>query len=912
MSHVNPVNPANPVRDSGHCANPVRVTLLLGLLLIPSTVGRAADAQLPVDPAAPPAKGDLSRPAGGKLMTRWAKDVSPDKVHAEYPRPQLVRKRWQNLNGLWNYTICPRSESGFAVSKWDGQILVPFPVESELSGVRRSVGSDRQLVCERSFQVPADWLDQRILLNFGAVDWEARVFVNGQEVGVHQGGYDPFSFDITEALSQRPAGQVEHQLRVVVWDPTDAGTQPRGKQVSKPEGIWYTPVTGIWQTVWLEPVPPAHIDRLNITPQFDDGKLQIEATVNKANAREKASQPRWTWRVSANGGKWKAEGDLGSRLTLSTDGFEPWSPANPKLYDLVVELLEGKAIRDRVESYFGMRKIALGKDLNGQTRILLNGEPVFQFGPLDQGWWPDGLYTAPSDEALLYDLEMTRKFGFNLVRKHVKVEPARWYYHCDRLGLLVWQDMPSGDANARWPLDGTENKRTPEADQQYGRELKALIDARRNDTCIVAWVPFNEAWGQFDTVRWTKWVKDYDPSRLVISASGGNDFGVGDIRDIHFYPQPEFPPAESHRAAVLGEYGGLGLPLAGHTWLGEKNWGYRQFKTKEELQETYLKYIATLRPMVESHLSAAIYTQTTDVEIEVNGLMTYDREITKLEPAVVAAAHQALYAPLRKLSPREVIESSVIAHWRFEEGKPGELVPHDRQKQEGVAARDVSGHRNHLYAYGEGNAPKSSADVPAASIPSLGRENRGSLDDTASGNGATRDLYTDPGRSRTHMDAINTFPFTDFTLEASFQFASTGSEQTLVGEDGKPTAADAAPLQLLVRDDGRVAVEAIDRIGALRTVSSRQPVPVGQWRHAAVIGGGGKLRLLLNAGKGYELEGEADFETGLILNDGTWTVGRGFHAGRISRDARALIDEVRVSTKALPVEALLWSKTATP
>lgn len=847
----------------------------------------------------PIARGDEKvRPAGGNLVTRWGREVDPERVLPEYPRPQLQRPRWLNLNGTWEYGITSR-ELNPLTTPAEGQILVPFPVESHLSGVRRTVGHERQLVYRRKFDVPSAWESQRVLLHFGAVDWQTSVWVNGQRVGEHRGGFDPFTFDITPALAGREGA---HELVVQVWDPSDAGTQPRGKQQARPEGIWYTPVTGIWQTVWLEPVPAQSIDRLEVIPRFDTSELQVRVI-----PRLTGRPVNLTVRLSANGGLWQATGALETPLVLGVPGFDAWSPTNPRLYDLVVELLDGEQLIDRIESYFGMRKITLGKDRNGITRMLLNNQPVFQFGPLDQGWWPDGLYTAPSDAALKSDLELTKQLGFNLVRKHVKVEPARWYYHCDTLGLMVWQDMPSGDANARWPWDGTENTRTPEASQQFGEELSALLTQRGNDTCIVAWVPFNEAWGQFETVRWTRFVEERDPHRLVISASGGNDFGVGHVRDIHFYPQPEFPPAERHRASVLGEYGGLGLPLPGHTWQDQKNWGYRQFRTREELQEVYLKYIAALRPMVESHLSAAIYTQTSDVEIEVNGLLTYDREVLKLDPARIQKAHQTLYAPLPELSAESVTQASVIAHWRFEEGEPGELVPHDRGKPEGMAVRDDSGHRNHLYAYAEGNAPRLTAQVPAATVPFRKLSNRGALDDSLAAPGVTRDLYTDPGRSRTHMDMLNTFPFTELTLELSFQPVGVGREQTLIGEDGQPTSAPEAPLQLGLRADNRLEIAVIDRGGTVRRVVSLQPVSTTRWHHVVVTLDSETLTLWQNAGEGWVQEGTTACPAGLVLHDGTWTVGRGFHNGKLARDAQALIDEVRISTRSLRHEEWLWN-----
>ncbi len=839
------------------------------------------------------------KPAGARLMTRWGKTVSPAKVHQEYPRPQMVRASWVNLNGLWDYAIRPAAAED--LKQADGKILVPFPVESALSGVGRMVGKEKRLWYRRTFELPGNWKDRRVLLHFGAVDWEAAVWVNGKRAGSHRGGYDPFSFDVTRLLE--PGGGSQ-RLEVAVWDPSDEGPQPRGKQVSKPRGIWYTPVTGIWQTVWLEAVPMTSIESLQIVPDVDGKKLKVRVEAlgtEKVKARVKIPA------LGVHG-----EGSAGSTIELGLKNFEPWSPGNPKLSDLEVELVSGARVIDRVKSYFGMRKISLGKDQNGIPRILLNGEPLFQFGPLDQGWWPDGLYTAPSDEALRYDLEVTKKLGFNMVRKHVKVEPLRWYYHCDRMGLLVWQDMPNGGVNARWPLDGTELRRDEKEKAQFDRELDALIDSHRNQVSVVAWVPFNEAWGQFDTARVTRHIEQKDPGRLVISASGGNDFGVGHVHDIHQYPGPRRPPAETARVAVLGEYGGLGLPLKGHTWQNEKNWGYRSFKNRADLQKAYLGLIDRLRPMVESCLGAAIYTQTTDVEVEVNGLMSYDREVLKFDAGKLAEAHQGLYAPLRKLSAAERSRAYTVAYWRFEDTAAGKLVPHDRKKRDSIAVRDVSGQRNHLYAYSAGNAPRGGAAVPAGTVPLLGLENRGVLDDSAPGGGATRDLYTNYGRSRTHMNVINTFPFNQWTVEASIQPVELGRRQTIVGEDGKPTEAANAPLQLELRKDNRIAIVAIDSGGKVRTLASRDPVEKGRWYHVAAMSDGSKMRLYLLEGNRCHLQGSTDFSGALINHVGTWTVGRGFHAGRIALDARALVDEVRVSSIALPLELLLWHSPSSP
>lgn len=829
-----------------------------------------------------------------QLTTRWGEQVAAENVHSEYPRPQMTRPRWKSLNGEWDFAILPRDQRQPA--KYQGKLLVPFPVESSLSGVQQRVGQEQRLWYRRFVSLPPEWKHDRILLHFGAVDWEATVWVNGQRLGRHQGGYAPFSFDVTDALDPT---REQQEVVVAVWDPTDAGPQPRGKQRNRPGGIWYTPVTGIWQTVWLEPVPTVSVRSLHVVPHLDRKHLTV--TVRASGATEQAV------RIVAPQLNKEARGRTGEAVVLSLSEFTAWSPQHPQLYDLRVELLHGETVVDQVDSYFAMRKVQVKPDQNGIPRIHLNDAPLFQYGTLDQGWWPDGLYTAPSDEALLYDLQVTQRLGFNMVRKHVKVEPQRWYWHCDKLGLLVWQDMPNGDQHAPWPRDGHEIERTPASRATFGRELESIVVACRNHPCVVAWVPFNEAWGQFETEHWTEWLQQFDPSRLVVSASGGNDFGVGHIHDIHQYPGPEAPPAEAARVAVLGEFGGLGLPLPGHTWQDEKNWGYRKFETQEELQEAYLQLMQQLRPLVESRLSAAIYTQTTDVEVEVNGLMTYDRRKLKFNAAKLAAAHQQLYAPLRKLSTKELSAAYTVAYWRFEEGEPGKLVPHNREIREGWAARDVSGHANHLYAFAAGNAPQHSADVPAKRVPRLEAENRGALDDTAIITGPTRDLFTSPGRSRTHMNSINTFPFQQWTVELSVKPVELGRLQTLVGEDGQPTSQPQAPLQVQLLPDGRVQVVAVDASGTVRQVASQKPLALEAWQHLAAQSDGREMRLLVDRGKGYELQGTSPFQGSLIRHDGTWTIGRGFHGGKLAYDARAVIDEVRVSAIALPRKWLLWS-----
>jgi hypothetical protein len=607
------------------------------------------------------------QPVPGPLATRWAKDVSPEKVHPEYPRPQMVRKEWTNLNGLWDYTIA-RADAG-QPKEFTGKILVPFPVESSLSGVMKRVAPKEKLWYRRNLEVRKPKDGQRVLLHFGAVDWEATVWVNGNEVGQHRGGYAPFSCDITDALAEAKPSE----LLVSASDPTDGSYQPRGKQIGRPHGIWYTPTTGIWQTVWLEVVPKSHIARLKIVPDIERGGVDVtvEGKDVPRHTIEFTVTAPWAKTADHRVGTASVDGGAGKPffVPVSRDYTRLWSPDSPTLYDLHIELKDHEQKRlDSVDTYFALRKISVGKDEAGVTRLLLNNKPLFQFGPLDQGFWPDGLYTAPTDEALRYDLEVTKKLGFNMVRKHVKVEPDRWYHHCDKLGLLVWQDMPSGDKYIG-PND-PDTQRSEESAKQYETEWAEIIKDFGNHPCIVMWVPFNEGWGQFDTARIAELTRKLDPTRLVNSASGWTDRKVGDVHDVHIYPGPGMPPLSEKRAAVLGEYGGLGLPLEGHTWQGKDNWGYRSYTNKEDLQRAYLQLAANLRPLIGKGLSAAVYTQTTDVEIEVNGLLTYDRTILKLDEKQIAAAHARLYLPPPKVTTILPTSQKEAQKWRYSLDKP--------------------------------------------------------------------------------------------------------------------------------------------------------------------------------------------------------------------------------------------------
>jgi hypothetical protein len=598
--------------------------------------------------------------AESPVMSTWAEQVSPDHALPEYPRPQMRRDSWENLNGLWEYAIIGKDLA--QPTTFDGDILVPYPVESALSGVKRFVGEDNALWYRRNLEVPQKWRGQRVLLHFGAVDWESTVWVNGRKLGVHKGGYDPFTYDITPALK---AGQ-HQELLVRVWDPTSEGTQPRGKQVNRPRGIWYTAVTGIWQTVWMESVPDRAITSIKIVPDLNAGQLVVNTTVTGAASRMTIEATVLDGKTEVISSSKQAD----QALTLRLEKAKPWSPDDPFLYDLKLTLKDGEKVLDTVTSYFGMRDMAMKKDKAGVNRLFLNGKALFHIGPLDQGWWPDGLYTAPTDAALAYDVQATKDMGFNMIRKHVKVEPARWYYHCDRLGMLVWQDMPNGDGH----IGGNDPdlKRSEASAQQFDLELKAMIDAFHNHPSIVMWVPFNEGWGQFDTERVTKWVKNYDPSRLVNETSGWTNRGFGDVRDIHSYPGPAIPDLEDNRAAVLGEFGGLGLPVKGHLWQDRDNWGYRNLDDTEILMQGYEALFQRLHVMVGQGLAAAVYTQTTDVEGEVNGLMTYDRKIMKMDLNRIKAANQQLHGPAPTI--HEVVPTSQNdkVTWRYTLEQPKE------------------------------------------------------------------------------------------------------------------------------------------------------------------------------------------------------------------------------------------------
>jgi len=602
-------------------------------------------------------------PAGDRIRTSWANSIDPMNVLPEYPRPQMVREKWLSLNGLWDYAILPKGTATVvdpgALAKGvdypaepDGKILVPFCAESSLSGVGRHVTEEEALWYRTQFQVPKGW-KENVLLHFGAVDWQADVWLNGEYLGCHTGGYTAFSFDVTPYLKKG-----SQTLVVRVLDGTDNDLQPRGKQVSNPSGIWYTPVTGIWQSVWLEPVPEASVEDYTLLPEADGWTLTVSAPKALPGDRVKV--------VVREGGEGYGVGDLEGREVVSASAApgepvrlqvaEPrhWSPSSPWLYALEMCLERDGKVLDRVKGYAAIRTVAEVRDAAGFRRIGLNGQPLFQFGPLDQGWWPDGLYTAPSDEALRFDVLKTRDFGFNMIRKHIKVEPQRWYTWCDRLGILVWQDMPSITDSRygnweqwKWASPEDDSKLAAPARDTYYKEWGEIIGQLFNHPCIVVWVPFNEAWAQFQTEKAVDFTHRADPTRLVNSASGGNSYPVGDIFDSHNYPDPHMKfTSGGLQIDVLGEYGGIGWAVEGHLWQPDRNWGYVQYHSGEEVFAQYQDFARQLIPTIAQGVSAAVYTQTTDVEIEVNGLMTYDRKVIKMDEDKLRAVNQEVIKSL--------------------------------------------------------------------------------------------------------------------------------------------------------------------------------------------------------------------------------------------------------------------------
>ena len=599
-------------------------------------------------------------PANNNLPTPWTGKVSPKKVHQEYPRPQMVREDWKSLNGLWDYSIT--SADAISEGEANGKILVPFPIESALSGVGKSVSADQALWYTTSFELPRGWKDKKVILHFGAVDWSCQVCVNGVIMGTHTGGYTSFEYNITPHLVKDGAQVVT----LKVTDATDAWFQPRGKQISNPNGIWYTANTGIWQSVWMEAVPmDAYVKDYKVSSDVDGGVITVtpvcedvrEGDMVKVELLEggqgyNPEKPSKTFLASASA-------KAGESVSVSVGEKHLWSPDDPYLYGLRISIVRKNKTIDKVEAYTSLREVSMVYGTTGIKRIGLNGKPVFNYGPLDQGWWPDGLYTAPTDEALKFDIVKTKEFGFNMIRKHVKVEPARWYYWCDVLGVMVWQDMPSTMDNgtniwATTSFEGTDSAISLEGKENYYKEWSEIMDQLDKFQCITVWVPFNEAWGQFDTEKVVEFTRERAAGRLINSASGGNFVKgidgktVGDIVDAHNYPEPWPGMWDEEKISVVGEYGGIGLPVKKHLWQKDRNWGYIEFKNSKELTDKYVELTEHLKVQVEEKgCSAAVYTQTTDVEGEVNGLMTYDRKVVKPDVKRIAAANASVIASMK-------------------------------------------------------------------------------------------------------------------------------------------------------------------------------------------------------------------------------------------------------------------------
>ncbi len=592
-------------------------------------------------------------PKQAPLMTRWAKDVDPAHPLPEYPRPQMERQRWLNLNGIWELQSGLAGDPVPVGKKLGGEIIVPYPVESALSGVM--LHFDR-LWYHRTFTVPSDWTGSQVILHFGAVDYESEVYINGKSVGIHHGGYDPFSYDITPYLSNNGP----QDIIVRVYDPTELGGQPRGKQTDDIGGIMYTPTTGIWQTVWIEPVASRSIRDLKIVPDVDHGELDLTAdTTDPAKSATVSVQVKDGAEVVKN-----FDGNANTQLKIPITQPKLWSPDHPFLYDLEISLKEGNTATDKVSSYFGMRKIQIGK-VGQFNRILLNNKYVFERGPLDQGFWPDGIYTAPTDDALKSDIQAMKAMGFNMVRKHIKVEPARWYYWTDKLGLLVWQDMPSADSYP-WRVESV-----PPVDKaEFESELRRMVETHWNSPSIISWTLFNEAQGEYDSPRLAAMVKALDPSRLVNEASGGDYTGSGDLNDLHQYPEPGVRASTPNQALVNGEYGGIGYPVPGHTWTNSGA-TYTNVATANDLLYEYAEYIQKVNKLDEEKgLSATVYTELTDVMTEINGLLTYDRIPKVPFEKIYEANHSTLPMP----DYRVVVPTSEKdrQQWRFTTTGPAE------------------------------------------------------------------------------------------------------------------------------------------------------------------------------------------------------------------------------------------------
>jgi hypothetical protein len=831
---------------------------LWSLAALAAVLPLAAAAALPAAavPAAAATPGDDGwQPKTPPLSTPWTSQVGPGNALPEYPRPQLTRPNWQNLNGVWQFASAAAGETPPFGQELAERILVPYPVESALSGIMRH---EERMWYRRTFTVPANWQvgkSDRLLLHFGAVDYEATVYVNGVQVAHHLGGYDAFTVDITDALR----GSGPQELVVGVYDPTDSGGQPIGKQRNNPGGIFYTPTSGIWQTVWLEPVPPSYVDSLDMTPDLPASALRL--TVNASNAE---GDTVVATAYDGNKRVGSAAGPAGAQLSVPVPNAKLWSPDSPFLYNLTVRLMQGAKTVDQVGSYFGMRSVGMAKGADGRPRLILNGKPIFAMATLDQGFWPDGIYTAPTDDALKFDLQQQKALGFNAVRKHIKVEPARWYYWADKLGLLVWQDMPA--MNIAPP--------TADAQAEFTRELHTMIEQHISDPSIIGWIPFNEGWGEFDPAGVAAEVKSWDPSRLVDADSGVNccgsfpDSGEGDVYDNHTYVGPGAPPQQASRIAIDGEYGGLGLEVPGHLWPGTPQ-AYEMEPDSATLTQRYVELGHRLLQVQNTcGISGGIYTQITDVENEVNGLFTYDRKVEKVDGAQVRnvnlavernaqAAFDGTTAPVYPPG-----QTDPVGTWPLDEGS-------------GTVARDTSGAGHDLTLTG------GPIWVPGESGTAL------QFDGTSQYGQTSGPVLDTTG---------------NFSVAAWVKLDSTGHFATAVSQDG--SSASAFFLQYSAADN-RWAFSTVEG----RALSDTAPV-TGQWYHLVGVH---------DAGKGtYTLYVNGQPQATVLnqcLGDpssGPLAVGRGLFGGAKTDYWPGTIDQVHIWDRALSaaeVAALYQSGT---
>lgn len=598
-----------------------------------------------------------------RIMTPWAEKVDPNKVLDDYPRPQMVRENWYNLNGIWDFTKVENMNYN-ASQSYDKKILVPFSMESAISGImdtNHEQNKGKVFAYRRSFTIPQNMKKDDVLLHFGAVDWKCEVYVNGTKVGSHMGGFDPFYFDITSALKPN---KKEQEVCVFVQDYQEFGGNPHGKQKIGEKIIWYTPVTGIWQTVWLESVPKIHIEKLAIRPDIDTETININIASEKAGTKTKAIVKVY------DGDKLISTTSnlaIGSEISIPVGSMKLWSPESPFLYGLKVELVENGKTIDYVDSYFGMRKISV-EYFNGHPTMFLNNKHYFHYGVLDQGYWPDGIYTAPTDEALKFDLEKIKEFGMNMSRKHIKVEPARWYYHCDKMGVLVWQDIPNPGFGENGKIIG-ENI---DIRDNFHDEMVRIMKSLENHPSIVVWTVYNESWGQPNeeiTRKSVELATKTDPYRLINGASGWNDYECGDIKDTHWYPQPNIlPNPVNKRASVCGEYGGITLLVDGHRWIGGSDMKYTQVYSGKELKDAFVNLTQQALGLQADGLSAAVYTQITDVEDEENGLITYDRKVVKVDEKQVAEISKAVQYNITHTSIPVVPVSktgNMVSKWKY-------------------------------------------------------------------------------------------------------------------------------------------------------------------------------------------------------------------------------------------------------